>query len=66
MNGFGTSLYRSMQSFTASISSSSLWNIHRRIRLSVISLNHRSTWFGQDELVGTKWKWNREWRAAQR
>jgi hypothetical protein len=36
-------------------------NDPRRILLSVISRNQRSTRFSHDELVGMKWRWIRGW-----
>lgn len=55
------SMYRSM----AVLSSSTLWKLPRRMRLRVISANHRSTRFSQEELVGVKCRWNLGCLASQ-
>jgi len=49
----------------AAIKSRTLLKLPRRIRLRVISPNHRSTKLSQEELVGVKCRWNRAWRLSQ-
>jgi hypothetical protein len=46
----------------AVINSGTLPKLPRRIRLSVMSRNHRSTKFNQELDVGMKCRWNRGWR----
>jgi hypothetical protein len=49
----------------AAISSGTLAKLPRRMRLSVISRNHRYTMFNQELEVGMKCRWNRGWRRSQ-
>ncbi len=51
-NGVGSVFQCSAQTVMASVRSATLVNRPRRSRLSVNSLNHRSTRFSQDEEVG--------------
>lgn len=53
-NGFGSSFQCSVHISSASMSSSTLVKRPRRRRLSVSSLNHRSTRFNHDDEVGMK------------
>jgi hypothetical protein len=55
-NGLGFSLFRRINSLMANTRSDTLLNTPRRIRLRVISPNHRSTRLSQEEEVGVKWQ----------
>ncbi len=53
-NGFGSSLWASINSWIAANNSLTFLKLPRRIRLSVILPNQRSTRFNQEELAGMK------------
>ena len=40
------------------------WCTPRRISLTVISANHRSTRLSQELAVGVKWMWKRGWASS--
>ena len=59
MKGLGSSLWFSSYSMMALLSSATLLNALRRMRLRVISAKKRSTILSQDAEVGVKWRWKR-------
>jgi hypothetical protein len=52
--GLGGALWVAMYSSMAAINSGARPKVSRRMRLVVISRNHRSTRFSYDELIGVK------------
>ena len=55
-NGLGFALFIRIKSSMADTNSDTLLNTPRRIRLRVISTNHRSTRFNSEDEVGVNWQ----------